>query len=202
MIGKFVWHRASAVAFIIVPLLNVGLCCRAEQCRNWPGSVLASSAGAQGPGRTLAVGEGSSVQAHGGGSSRPLCVSIGVMMVACGVVIVRHLSLPVFRCSMYPRTIDTLFISLLLWFFDIAEFPMFLNCSVRLQPYLSSRWSGTPGCLWHFRLLVWRASRCCTLSPSGTHSPGKPHGSIRPVPFAVVQSRESAQLPVWYAQPP
>jgi hypothetical protein len=34
MIGKstsVVWHRASAVAFSIVPLLNVGFCCRAER---------------------------------------------------------------------------------------------------------------------------------------------------------------------------
>jgi hypothetical protein len=171
------------------------------QCRNWPGSVLASSAGAQGPGRTLAVGEGSSVQALGGGSSRPLCVSIGVMMVACGVVVVQHLSLPVFRCSMYPRTIEP-FIhsacycgSLTLQSsqcFLIAVSVCSLICLVvglalPVAFGIAGCWSGVLVAAARCR----RAAHIRPVSPMGVSD--RCHSQL---------SRESSQLPVWYAQPP
>jgi hypothetical protein len=113
MIGKSTERRrASAVAIIIVPLLNVGVCCRAERNAGiGPVPSLHRRQERRGPG---ALSQSVRVLVYKlseeGQSGRFVSVSIGVMMVACGVVVVHHLSLPVFRCSMYPRTIEPLVI--------------------------------------------------------------------------------------------
>jgi hypothetical protein len=96
--------------------------------------------------------------------------------------------------------LSSLFIHTVVTVVHLAEFPMFTNCTVpvpgfHLQSYLSSRWSGTPSCWSGVLVVVARCRRAAHIRWSGT-----PHRSTRPMPLSVLQSRVSAQLPVWYGQ--